>query len=129
MKGKTRKPSPSRAPKRASTKTSVIFEYFDPEATVVALVGEFNHWDPRARPLKRDAGGMWKGTLRLDPGTYQYKFVINGQRWEEDPVNLHRVPNEHGTFNSVRSVGVRTDPVHGSEPTPGEQHVEHGGPR
>lgn len=128
MSGKTRKPSTSRAPKRAPTKKSVAFEYFDPEATVVTLVGEFNRWDPQARPLKRDAGGMWKGTLRLGPGTYQYKFVVNGQRWEEDPVNRHRVPNEHGTFNSVRSVDVRTDSVRGNEPASGEQHVEHGGP-
>ena len=106
MKGKARKPSPSRVAKTTSTKKSVVFEYFDPEATVVTLVGEFNGWDPEARPLKRDPGGMWKGTLRLDPGSHQYKFVINGHRWEEDPANLHRVPNEHGTFNSVRKVDL-----------------------
>lgn len=33
------KVSPSRAPRRPSTKQSVLFEYFDPSATVVTLVG------------------------------------------------------------------------------------------
>ncbi|TKS59517.1 MAG: hypothetical protein EWM72_02085 [Nitrospira sp.] len=95
----------SRSVRKASTKKAVTFEYFDPSATVVTLVGNFNQWDPKARPLKRDPGGLWKGTVRLEPGIYQYKFVVNGERWEEDPLNLHRVPNEHGTFNSIRKVG------------------------
>lgn len=79
-----------RSPRRPSSKQLVPFEYFDPSATVVALVGDFNRWDVKARPLKRDAGGLWKASVRLEPGTYQYKFVINGERWEEDPLNLHR---------------------------------------
>lgn len=86
-------------------KKTVAFEYFDPAATVVTLAADFNGWDPNARPLKRDAGGLWKVSLRLGAGTYQYKFVVNGDRWEEDPLNLDRVPNEHGSFNSVRIVG------------------------
>lgn len=90
--------------RRPSVKRPVVFEYFDPSAEIVSLVGDFNRWDKEARPLKRDAGGLWKVTLRLEPGTYQYKFVVNGERWEEDPLNLERVSNEHGTYNSVRRV-------------------------
>jgi hypothetical protein len=45
----------------------------------------------------------------LAPGAYQYKFVVNGERWEEDPLNLQRVMNEHGTFNSIRNVGINAD--------------------
>jgi 1,4-alpha-glucan branching enzyme len=101
-----RKRTTSSGPARnAPPKKSVTFEYFDPSATVVSLVGEFNQWNPVARPLKRTASGLWKGTLQLEPGQYQYKFVVNGQRWEEDPLNPHRVPNMQGTFNSVRTVG------------------------
>lgn len=108
MKQPTRKKTASRSSRRPSTKQSVTFEYFDPSATIVTLVGDFNQWDPKARPLKRDAGGLWKVTMRLEPGTYPYKFVVNGERWEEDPLNLHRVYNEHGTFNSLRKVDTRT---------------------
>ena len=105
-----KKVSSSRAPRRPSTKQSVLFEYFDPSATVVTVVGDFNRWDLKARPLKRDAGGLWKATVRLEPGIYQYKFVIDGDRWEEDPLNLHRVLNPHGTFNSIRTVGSPPEP-------------------
>lgn len=100
-----KKSSAVRAVRRAPTKQSVTFEYFDPAARIVTIAGEFNDWNPLARPLKKDRGGLWKIALRLEPGSYQYKFVINGERWEEDPLNLHRVYNEHGTFNSIRKVG------------------------
>jgi 1,4-alpha-glucan branching enzyme len=90
----------SRAPRQPSTKQSVRFEYFDPSATVVTLAGDFTRWGVKARPLKRDAGGLWKTTVRLEPGIYEYKFVINGERWEEDPLNPHRVLNPSATFNS-----------------------------
>lgn len=105
-----KKPSPLKKPvlprtsPRRSLKRSVTFEYFDPSATTVTVAGTFNQWNPEACPLKPDTGGLWKVTLRLESGIYQYKFVINGQRWEEDPLNLDRIANEHGTFNSVRTI-------------------------
>lgn len=83
----------------------MIFECFDPSATVESLVGNSNDWNPVARPLKRDAGGSRKVMLRLGPGTYHHKFVINGHRWEENPLDLERSPNRHGTFNSIGRIG------------------------
>lgn len=109
---KTKSParsSPRRAPRPKVTKAIVVFEYFDPSANIVTVTGDFNQWNPTARPMKRDAGGLWKVKVRLDPGSYQYKFVINGERWEEDPLNLHRTMNEHGSFNSVRNVGANSE--------------------
>lgn len=100
-----KKSSVSRSALRTHSKVPVTFEYFDPAAAVVTLVGEFNQWDSKARPLKRDAGGLWKVTVRLEPGSYQYKFVVNGDRWEEDALNLHRIQNEHGSFNSLLKIG------------------------
>lgn len=104
-----RKTSSPRSTRRAPVKETVLFEYFDPSAKIVTVVGDFNRWNPTARPLKRDAGGLWKVKVRLAPGTYQYKFVVNGERWEEDPLNLRRTMNEHGTFNSIRNVGTSSE--------------------
>jgi 1,4-alpha-glucan branching enzyme len=114
VKKKSASPRTSPAHKR-SKKESVLFEYFDPSAQVVALVGDFNRWSPGGKPMKRDAGGLWSVKVPLDPGTYQYKFVVNGERWEEDPLNLQRVMNEHGTFNSIRNVGINGDGSLGSD--------------
>ncbi|BCA55989.1 hypothetical protein W02_31290 [Nitrospira sp. KM1] len=110
----SKKPSASRTSPRRSTKQPVTFEYFGPSATTVTVAGNFNQWDPEAHSLKTDAGGLWKITLRLEPGAYQYKFVIDGQRWEEDPLNLRRIANEYGTFNSIRDV----DPLRPVDPKP-----------
>jgi 1,4-alpha-glucan branching enzyme len=90
--------------RRSLSKKVVLFEYFDPAAQIVTVAGEFNGWDALAKPLKRDAAGLWRGTVRLEAGTYQYKFVVNGERWEEDPLNPHHVPNAYGSFNSIREV-------------------------
>ncbi len=56
-----------------------------PNAKMVALVGEFNDWDVSAQPLKKQKDGSFKATLELPVGTeYQYRFVIDGQTWEND---------------------------------------------
>ncbi len=101
-------PRPSRT-RTGPKKEFVLFEYFDPSSKIVALVGDFNQWNPSIRPMKRDGGGLWKVKVLLAPGSYQYKFVVNGDRWEEDPLNLHRIMNEHGTYNSIRTVGTGSD--------------------
>ena len=64
----------------------------------------FNGWDQDSRQLRRRKDGVWWTNLRLAPGTYEYKFVIDDQHWQEDPDNPQRVLNDHGTFNSVREV-------------------------
>ena len=47
--------------------------------------------------------GIYTATVKLAPGSYQYKFVIDGT-WCADPENVNAVPNDHGTFNSVVTV-------------------------
>src|SRR5262249_47038231 len=36
----------------------------------VALVGDFNDWDPQATPLHPDRSGVWTVTVPLRPGRY-----------------------------------------------------------
>ena len=80
------------------------FQISAPEANGVAVVGEFNQWNPESHPLKKGKDGVWKGSLRLEPGTYQYQFVIDGVEWKADPHNPNRVATPYGSFNSVREV-------------------------
>ena len=74
-----------------------------PEVTEVYLAGSFNDWDPQAEPLEKDEGGLWTTSLALDPGEYEYLFVVDGEWWE-DPACEESVPNPHGTYNSVLKV-------------------------
>ena len=84
-------------------KTSEVeFKVFAPSSDSVAVAGDFNSWKPFA--LKKDKSGNWSGKLKLSGGTYQYKFVFNGQYWETDNSNPERVQDGRGGENSVKRV-------------------------
>lgn len=75
------------------------------KAEKVSLVGSFNNWNREANPL------TWNGTayetkLLLEPGTYVYKFIVDGKE-VLDPVNPERTPTGFETYNSVIRI---TDP-------------------
>jgi len=63
------------------------FSYEDAGAASVSLAGSFNNWSTTANPMARDSKGVWRATLSLDPGKYEYKFVVNGSAWLADPDN------------------------------------------
>jgi hypothetical protein len=46
----------------------------------------------------------WYVVLRLKPGRYQYKFVVDGT-WMADPENNLKQADNYGGFNSVAVVG------------------------
>jgi len=92
-------------PKRIGSKPrSTALEYFAPEANTVAVAGDFNGWDVQTHMLKRSKAGWWKTTLKLPPGRYRYRFVVNGEQWSEDPENPIKEANEFDSFNSVLEV-------------------------
>ncbi len=71
----------------------------------VSLAGAFNSWSPRSKPLERGSDGIWRVTIMLGAGTYEYKFVRNGGEWIRDPANPDGVPDNHGGQNSVLRLG------------------------
>ena len=71
---------------------------------VVYLAGCFNQWNPTGKKMtdkKKD--GVYSTAINLAPGTYEYKFVIDGV-WCADPENTDVVKNDCGTLNSVITV-------------------------
>ena len=84
----------------------VSFRFRPPvPAQRVTLAGTFNNWNPEAQPMQDpDGDGVYETTLLLPAGTYQYKFVVNGSRWYEDPHALSYVPDGFGGRNSVLQV-------------------------
>ena len=96
--------SPRVIPAPAPQGTVVRFELVDPNATSVALVGDFNGWNVTAAPLRRHDGARpWSAELRLPPGRFTYSFVIDGRRWVADPAAA-RAPSDD--FDSPSSVVV-----------------------
>jgi len=81
----------------------VQFEFLAPDAREVYLVGSFNDWNISETPMQKDKNGIWKKTLSLEAGKYEYLFFVDGD-WENDPSCSCCVPNEFGTQNCVRTV-------------------------
>jgi 1,4-alpha-glucan branching enzyme len=51
----------------------------------VALVGEFNGWNPEeAIALKKQKDGSFKAILELGAGEYQFRYILNDEKWEND---------------------------------------------
>ena len=81
----------------------VPFEFVAPDAQKVVLAGDFNNWDRKTSPMKKDKKGVWKATVSLKPGRYEYRFLVDGN-WVNDPACCDCVPNEFGSQNCVKIV-------------------------
>jgi hypothetical protein len=55
------------------------FRLHAPAAGSVAVVGDFNGWDPGQDPLQAVGDGWWELFLPLDPGSYQYLYLVDGK--------------------------------------------------
>ena len=93
----------TRAPRGATTKKKTDFTLFAPEAESVELVGDFTNWEENPVGLKRSKDGTWKASVSLDPGTYEYRFKVDGE-WRNDPDCQQRHTNPYGEENCVREV-------------------------
>ncbi|MEL6670875.1 MAG: isoamylase early set domain-containing protein [Bacteroidota bacterium] len=73
------------------------------EAQNVSLVGDFNAWDVKDLPMKSLKSGGFTATLNLEQGKeYQFRYLINGETWENDEAADKYVPSPFsGADNSV----------------------------
>ena len=83
-----------------SSKQKVTFSYTAPEAQAVLLAGDFTGWDQAPLGLKKDKKGVWKKTISLAPGRYEYRLLVDGE-WRDDPQCSNRQPNQFGGENCV----------------------------
>ncbi|MGH7672440.1 MAG: isoamylase early set domain-containing protein [Gemmatimonadales bacterium] len=96
----------SRASSASRPDTAVVeFVFIAQGATSVALVGDFNDWEPTSTPMRpAKQGGLWSVALPLPPGRHRYAFLINGWLWLSDPT-APRAQDDFGTPSSVVTVG------------------------
>jgi hypothetical protein len=75
-----------------------------PDAMSVALAGDFNGWDPMRTPLEQTSSGAWTVTIPLEPGRYEYMFVVDGKEWIADPFAVEQSDDGFGSRNAVLDV-------------------------
>lgn len=93
----------------AGGQCAVTFSHSAPGAAKVNLAGEFNGWSDAANPMT-NKDGTWTLTLNLAPGSYQYKFVVDGT-WTQDPLNASAVDDGLGGKNSLFKVPAGKDRI------------------
>jgi 1,4-alpha-glucan branching enzyme len=81
-------------------KLKVVVLLRAPQAKEVFLLGDFNNWDPKTPPMRKNGHGLWKTTMLLTSGRYEYKLLVDGQ-WRLDRNNPNRVLNSLGSENNV----------------------------
>lgn len=87
----------------------LIFWYHNDTAESVTLAGEFNGWNPDSIHFERHLSGMWRAGIEVpEAGKYEYKFVIDGRVWVDDPGNAVKTDDGHGGLNSLLFIGDET---------------------
>ena len=81
----------------------VTFSLEAPYASEVYLMADFNGWSAKKHPLKKNQEGIWQKIVMLDPGRYEYRYLVDGNWWN-DPQNDQMCPNSFGTQNSVINI-------------------------
>ena len=71
-------------------------------AQTACVVGEFNDWNVEAHPMTRGEDGSFSVTVALKVGqAYRFRYLIDGERWENDWTADAYVPNPFGGDDSV----------------------------
>jgi 1,4-alpha-glucan branching enzyme len=90
-------------PKSTEKVRKTEFSLSAPQAQSVSTVGDFNQWNPSSHPMKMDDEGIWRISLALNPGQYEYGFFVDGE-WQNDPNCFSPAENPFGTSNSLKIV-------------------------
>lgn len=96
-------PGPSLAAAPVSGEGGIVFSLEAPDAQNVFLAGDFNNWNAQDLALVQQDSGSWSLILALNPGSYEYKFIVDGN-WVEDPDNPEKKSDPFGGSNSLVTV-------------------------
>jgi serine protease AprX len=84
------------------TPSGVTFLLHDHNVRQVEVVGSWDDWRTPGLMAEQIEPGVWQAARPpLPPGRYVYKFLLDGSRWFDDPVNPHKAPDGAGGLNSV----------------------------
>ena len=99
---------------RAAKGTASVTFTVDPGvgAQTAAVCGEWNGWSADAGVMRRDAQGGFRLTVDLEPGrAYRFRYLLDGQRWDNDWAADAYVPNGFGGDDSVVDLTALAEPV------------------
>ncbi len=87
----------------STNERTVEFQLSAPQAKSVNVCGTFNEWSTNAGRMTKDSRGIWRGSVQLKLGRYEYRFFVDG-RWIDDPRAEKTVANQFGSINAILGV-------------------------
>ncbi|HSG28993.1 MAG TPA: glycogen-binding domain-containing protein [Candidatus Krumholzibacterium sp.] len=83
---------------------TAVFRYHSPAASTVQVSGDWNNWgrgevesgEVLTGLMERKEGGSWELAVKLPPGRYRYRFVIDEAQTVLDPENPRVVNDRWG---------------------------------
>jgi 1,4-alpha-glucan branching enzyme len=83
----------------------VTFSIEAKEAAQVAVVGDFNNWNPEEGALSKLKNGTFKGVFDLNKdAAYEFKYLVDGEYVNESEADSFKWNEFAGTENSVLEV-------------------------
>lgn len=79
------------------------FQLEAPSAKSVKLAASFTEWEKNPLAMNKSENGTWLLVLPLPRGSHPYRFIVDGQWWD-DPRATLRMPNPFGTENAVKVI-------------------------
>lgn len=71
-------------------------------AEEAAVLGEWNEWSAESHPMTKRKDGSLSTTVSLDAGKeYRFRYLLDGQRWENDEQADDLVYNRFGSQDCV----------------------------
>lgn len=101
-------------PDSAGTVTIIFRVPSVPNTKRINVVGEFNQWSSVATPMERDDDGFVARIAVPIGRTYRFRYLLDGQRWENDWAADSYAANQFGGDDSVIDLtltGTRADIV------------------
>ena len=72
-----------------------------PTAETIEILGDFNNWKEGVK-MKKQKNGIFKATVELKTGKeYQFRYLIDGETWENDWEADKYIATPYGDENSV----------------------------
>ena len=80
----------------------VTFSLIAKEAETVAVVGDFNNWEPKAGQLKKLKNGTFKGTFEVPKDSaYEFRYIVDGDYCNETEADRYQWNSYANAENSV----------------------------
>lgn len=71
-------------------------------AKSAVVCGDFNNWNQNDKPMTRTSTGAFFITHSLPAGRrYRFRYLIDGNQWQNDEAADDYVPNEYGSDDAV----------------------------